>query len=54
MHWLIDWFSLPDDTDAVHELVLRHDEGRGQADNVHVDGLGQQTPVTERNAHLDR
>ena len=54
--WLVGWLvgcSLEgqdgslDDVDALPQLVLFDDEGRGQADDVAVGGLGQQSVVTQ-------
>lgn len=36
-----------DDVDTFAQLVLLDDEGRGQADDVPVGGLGQQSVVTK-------
>lgn len=41
-----------DDVDALAQLVLLDDEGRGQADDVAVGGLRQQAVVTETQTHL--
>lgn len=41
-----------DDVDAFAQLVFLDDEGRGQADDVTVGGLGQQSVVAEAQAHL--
>lgn len=41
-----------DDLDALVQLALIDDEGRGQADDVTMGGLGQQPVVTKAQAHL--
>lgn len=41
-----------DDLDALVQLVFIDGEGRGQADDVTVGGLGQQSVVTKAQAHL--
>lgn len=43
-----------DDVDAFVQLVLVDDEGGSQADDVTVGGLGQESVVTETQAHLPR
>lgn len=41
-----------DDFDGLSDLILLDDEGRGQADDVAVRGLGQQPVVAEPQTHL--
>lgn len=41
-----------DDLYAFMQLVFIDDEGRGQADDVTMGGLGQQPVVTKAQAHL--
>lgn len=40
-----------DDVSTLSDLVVFNDEGRGQTDDVTVGGLGQQSVVTETDAH---
>lgn len=44
--------GLVDDFDALSDFILLDDEGRGQADDVAVRGLGQQPVVAEPQTHL--
>lgn len=41
-----------DDVGTFAQLILFNNEGRGQADDVTMGGLGQQSVVTKTQAHL--